>query len=47
MRLKNMESIYLQLKNPKIVKMDVFLQQMASPYSEYFKNLIKNVAASV
>ncbi|XP_076548684.1 dynein beta chain, ciliary isoform X2 [Osmia lignaria lignaria] len=47
MRLKNMESIYLQLKNPKIVRMDVFLQEMASPYSEYFKNLIKNVTATL
>ncbi|XP_076235061.1 dynein beta chain, ciliary [Calliopsis andreniformis] len=47
LRLKNMESIYQQLKDPRVVQMDAFLERMESPYSEYFKNLIKNVAASL
>nr|XP_012135344.1 PREDICTED: dynein beta chain, ciliary-like [Megachile rotundata] len=46
-RLKNMESLYRQLKDPKVVKMDEFLSETESPYSKYFKDLIKNVAASV
>ncbi|XP_031848127.1 dynein beta chain, ciliary [Nomia melanderi] len=47
MRLKNMESLYRQLKDPRVVSMGIFLEQMESPYAEYFKNLIKNVAASL
>ncbi|XP_015433748.1 PREDICTED: dynein beta chain, ciliary-like [Dufourea novaeangliae] len=47
MRLKNMESLYQQLKDPRVQKMGVFLEQMESPYLEYFQNLIKNVAASL
>ncbi|XP_076387377.1 dynein beta chain, ciliary-like [Megachile rotundata] len=46
-RLKNMESLYRQLKDPKVVKMDEFLSETESPYSKYFKDLIKNVAATL
>ncbi|XP_076381799.1 dynein beta chain, ciliary-like [Megalopta genalis] len=45
MRLKNMESLYQQLKDPRVVSMRMFLEQMESPYSEYFTNLVKHVAA--
>ncbi|XP_024226426.2 dynein beta chain, ciliary isoform X1 [Bombus impatiens] len=47
MRLKNMESLYYQLKDPKVRQMDLFLEKMESPYSVYFKNLVKNVTASL
>lgn len=45
MRLKNMESLYFQLKDPKVRQIDIFLEKTESPYSEYFKNLVKNVTA--
>ncbi|XP_076651774.1 dynein beta chain, ciliary-like [Halictus rubicundus] len=45
MRLKNMESLYQQLKDPRVISMRMFLEQMESPYSEYFTNLIRSVAA--
>ncbi|XP_076749597.1 dynein beta chain, ciliary-like [Xylocopa sonorina] len=47
MRLKNMESLYYQLKDPMILQIDIFLEKMESPYSAYFKNLVKNVAAAL
>ncbi|XP_017887523.2 dynein beta chain, ciliary-like [Ceratina calcarata] len=47
MRLKNMESLYYQLKDSKVMQLDTFLEQLESPYSEYFKNLVKNVAAAL
>ena len=40
-----MESLYYQLKDPKVRQMDLFLEKMESPYSVYFKNLVKNVTA--
>ena len=40
-----MESLYFQLKNPKVRQMDIFLEKTESPYSEYFKNLVRNVTA--
>ncbi|XP_078034037.1 dynein beta chain, ciliary-like [Augochlora pura] len=47
MRLNNMESLYQQLKDPRVTSMRTFLEEMESPYSEYFTNLIKHVAASL
>ncbi|XP_076624613.1 dynein beta chain, ciliary-like [Colletes latitarsis] len=47
LRLKNLESLYLQLKDPGVIHMDMFLEETKSPYSEFFKNLIKNVAATL
>lgn len=45
MRLKNMESIYFQLKDPKVKQIDLVLEKTQSPYSQYFKNLVNNVTA--
>ncbi|KAK1137302.1 hypothetical protein K0M31_001815 [Melipona bicolor] len=47
MRLKNMESLYFQLKDPKVRQIDIFLEKTESPYSEYFKNLVRNVTAAL
>ncbi|KOC63491.1 Dynein beta chain, ciliary [Habropoda laboriosa] len=47
MRLKNMESLYRQLKDPKVMQIEVFLEKVESPYSAYFKNLVKNVVGTL
>ncbi|KAG9431525.1 dynein beta chain, ciliary [Apis mellifera carnica] len=47
MRLKNMESIYFQLKDPKVKEIDLVLEKTQSPYSQYFKNLVNNVTAAL
>ncbi|CAK9799022.1 Dynein beta chain, ciliary [Anthophora plagiata] len=47
MKLKNMESLYRQLKDPKVMQIEVFLERMESPYSAYFKNLVKNVVGTL
>lgn len=40
-----MESIYFQLKDPKVKQIDLVLEKTQSPYSQYFKNLVNNVTA--
>ncbi|KAK2582958.1 hypothetical protein KPH14_009015 [Odynerus spinipes] len=46
-RVKNLESIYQQMKDPRVKKMGSILELTESPYSEYFNTLWKNVIAGI
>ncbi|XP_047352693.1 dynein beta chain, ciliary-like [Vespa velutina] len=46
-RIKNLESIYQQIKDPRVKKMGSILELTESPYSEYFKTIWKNVIAAI
>lgn len=44
-RLENVESIYNQMRDPRVKKMASILELTKSPYSPRFKNLSKDVIA--
>lgn len=44
-RIKNLESIYQQIKDPRVKKMGSILELTESSYSENFKTIWKNVIA--
>ncbi|XP_011314378.1 dynein beta chain, ciliary-like [Fopius arisanus] len=47
LRLKNIESIYEQMKDPRVKKMVSLLQVTESPYLNSFEILFKNIIAAV
>ncbi|XP_046432396.1 dynein beta chain, ciliary-like [Neodiprion fabricii] len=47
LRLKNIESIYDQMRDPRVKKMVSLLELTESPYLPCFKTLFKNVVAAV
>ncbi|KAG7187948.1 hypothetical protein KM043_013910 [Ampulex compressa] len=46
-KVKNVESIYKQLRDPRVKKMALFLESMESPYLIIYNTLLKDVAAAV
>lgn len=46
-RLKNLEYIYDQLRDPRVKKMGEYLELTQSTYSKTFKTLFKNIVAGV
>ncbi|XP_063628198.1 dynein beta chain, ciliary-like [Cydia splendana] len=47
LRLKNLEGIYSQLRDPRVKRMASYLEATNSVYLECFKNLLTNVVAGV
>lgn len=46
-RLKNLENIYDQLRDPRVKKMVLYLEGTGSSYLSCFKNMFKNIVAGI
>lgn len=46
-RLKNLENIYDQLRDPRVKKMVLYLEGTGSSYLTCFKNMFKNIVAGI